>query len=332
MSSVIHRLRTPLIFVLLPVLLSAPASAQPSLEDPLPSWNDGPAKEAILTFVSRVTTEGSPDFLPVEERVAVFDNDGTLWPEKPLIQGIFVLERLRALAREDPSLWKRQPFQAALERDLDYFKEAGPEAAMEILALTHSGMTDEQFEAEVREFFAHARHPHFGVPYTELAYRPMVELLEYLRAHGFTTYISSGGGIDFIRVVSEQMYGIPPEQVIGSSLQKEIRVVDGEVVLWRKPALASLNDKEAKPVNIDLHIGKRPVLAVGNVRSGGDISMLEYSQGGEGPSLQLLINHDDAERESAYQEPDNASLRAAQKNGWTVVSMQRDWKQIFSSS
>ncbi|MFO7596896.1 MAG: HAD family hydrolase [Desulfocurvibacter africanus] len=298
--------------------------------DPLPSWNDGPTKQAVLNFITAATTEGGPGFVPQEERIAVFDNDGTLWPEQPLAQVQFALARVRDMAERDPSLKERQPFKAALAGDLAYFAhDTGHAKAMELLAATHANMTQEAFEAEVRRFFATARHPTLNAPYTTLAYAPMVELLVHLRAHGFQTWICSGGGIDFIRAVSQRMYGIPPEQVIGSSLEEKFTEKSGKWVLWREPKIGFVNDKGDKPVGIDLHIGRRPVFAAGNVRSGGDVAMLVYSQGRNGPSFQLLVNHDDAAREFAYAEKDNASLKAAKRNGWTVASIKNDWKEIF---
>jgi phosphoglycolate phosphatase-like HAD superfamily hydrolase len=306
----------------------AGAAAPP---DPLPSWRQGPARKAILAFLGRATTEGSRDFLPVAERIATFDNDGTLWPEQPIIQGAFVAARVRALAAKDRTLARRQPFQAVLEEDMAYLERAGEAAAAELLAATSANMTDEQFSDEVKAFFDSARHPKLGVLFTRLAYRPMVELIALLQQNGFRTYISSGGGTDFMRVVSQQMYRIPPEQVIGSSLRKEVRRMSGGgITLWRTPKPLTVNDKESKPVNIDLHVGRRPALAAGNVRSGGDIAMLEYTQVPGRPSLQLLVNHDDAQREFAYAEEDGASLAAARRQGWTVVSMKDDWKTVFA--
>ena len=324
--------RQALVVVLTLVLglaFPATARAQAAPADPLPSWNDGPVKQAIVSFVSRVTTQGSPDFLPVEERVAVFDNDGTLWQEKPAVQGAFLVERVRALAAEDPSLRKKQPFKAVLEGDVDALMAGGEKPLMELLAATHANMTQEQFQAEVREFLKTARPPKLGVPYTQLAYQPMLELLQYLRDHGFQTWISSGGGIDFMRVFSEEVYGIAPERVIGSSLEQKYEKRGGRQVLWREPRVDHVNDKEGKPVGNDLHIGRSPVFVAGNVRSGGDIAMLGASQARRGPSFQLLLHHDDAAREFAYEEKDGASLRAAKEGGWTVVSMSNDWKTVF---
>lgn len=324
------------------LLTGAPASessprgaAQPRQEaaqppDPLPSWNAGPAKHAILDFVARTTTESDPEFVPEAERIATFDNDGTLWPEQPLIEGQFALARLRVLAEDDPSLRERQPFKAALEGDLAYIRDAGLPAINELLAKTHADMSTEDFEADAREFFRAAIHPALGRPYTELAYQPMVELLDYLRDNGFETWIVSGGTQDFVRVIADEMYGVPMQQVVGTTPVLEFEQRDGRWVVWRTPELGSFNDKNAKPANIALHIGRRPVLAAGNVRSGGDVAMLTYADERRGPSLQLLINHDDPEREFAYAERDRASLRAAESRGWTLVSMRDDWKTVFA--
>lgn len=298
--------------------------------DPLPSWNDGEAKAAILAFIEEATAQTGPGFVPPSERIAVFDNDGTLWPERPLIEGQFALARLKVLAEADPSLRERQPFKAALEGDLAYLKEAGLPAINELLAATHSGMSTDEFEDLAREFFRTAKHPSLGRPYTELAYVPMVELLRLLRDNGFETWVVSGGTQDFVRVIAEEMYGVPPQRVIGTTPKLEFVERDGEWVVWRAPELGSFNDKAEKPANIALHIGRRPALAAGNVRSGGDVAMLTYCDGRRGPSLQLMINHDDPEREFAYAEADNASLNAAAQCGWTVVSVRDDWKTVFA--
>lgn len=297
--------------------------------DPLPSWNNGEVKQSIIEFVTRVTTADSPGFVSTADRIATFDNDGTLWAEQPVVQGMFVLEKLQAMAAADPSLTQQQPFQAALEGDVEYFKQAGEAAIMELLTATHTNMTQEQFQQEVQRFFATGIHPTLNVPYTKVTYKPMIELLEYLRTNEFQTWICSGGGIDFMRVVSQSLYGIPPEQVIGSSGKEEFIERDGKYVIWRLPEILRINDHAGKPIGIDLHIGKRPVFAAGNERTGGDIAMLTYSQGRSGASFQLLINHDDAQREFAYQEPNNASLNAAEANGWQVVSIKNDWKTVF---
>lgn len=312
--------------MLLTLVLAAPAWAQP---DALPSWQEGATKQAIIDFVQRVTTEGSPDFVPVAERIAVFDNDGTLWQEKPVAEGMFALERLREKAAADPSLRQRQPYKAALEGDKAYFSRAGERAIAQILALTHAGMSEARFAAEAAAFLRDSRHPTLNAPYPALAYQPMLELLDYLRANGFQTWIASGGSQSFVRVLAGPTYGIPPEQVIGTRPELQPAERDGELALQREPKLATLNDKREKPVNIHIQAGQPPLFAAGNVRSGGDIAMLRYSDQRPGASFQLLINHDDAQRESAYQEPDNASLRAAAERGWHVVSMRRDWRQVF---
>jgi phosphoserine phosphatase len=304
--------------------------AQNSVSDPLPSWNSGTVKTTIIEFVNRTTTSGNPDYLPPKDRIATFDNDGTLWPEKPLIQGMFILESLKALVKENPDLREKQPFKAALEGDVAYIKQIGEEAVMELLAAVHANQTQENFDAEARQFFDQGIHPTLNIPYTQLAYKPMQELIAYLQKNDFQTWICSGGGIDFVRLISESMYGISPQQVIGSSLKKEFTQKDNQFVLWRTHKLNSFNDKAEKPVNIDLHIGQRPILVAGNVRNGGDIAMLSYSQGGKQKSLQLLINHDDVDREFAYAEADNASLKAAQTNNWQIISMKKDWKRIFA--
>lgn len=298
--------------------------------DPLPSWNDGAAKAAILEFIESATAETGPGYVPPSERIAVFDNDGTLWPERPLIEGQFALGRLKVLAERDPTLRERQPFKAALEGDLAYLKEAGLPAVNQLLAETYAGMSTEEFEDLSREFFRTATHPSLGRPYTELAYLPMVELLRLLRDNGFETWVVSGGTQDFVRVIAEEMCGVPPERVIGSTPELKFVERDGQWVVWRTGEVGSFNDKEGKPVNIALHIGQRPALAAGNVRSAGDVAMLMYSGGRRGPSLQLMINHDDPEREFAYAEADNASLKAATERGWIVVSVRDDWKTVFA--
>jgi hypothetical protein len=304
-------------------------AARPASVDPLPSWNEGANKSAILAFVARITDRDGKDFVPVAERIATFDNDGTLWPEQPVIQGLFVKARVEALTARDPSLAGRQPFKALLEGDERYLAEAGEPAIMALVSATSAGMTDEQYRAEVRRFFRTARHPTLAAPLTDLAYRPMVELMALLRGNGFKVFISSGGGVDFIRVISQQMYGVPPDQVIGTALVKEPRLLGRQTVLLRKPEIATINDKGGKPVNIDLHVGQRPLFAAGNVRSGGDIAMLSYSQVPSRPSLQLMINHDDLAREFVYGEKDGASLAAARANGWKVISMRDDWRVVF---
>lgn len=257
----------------------------------------------------------------------MFDDDGTLWPEQPAAQVAFASARLKELADRDPSL--PQPFKAALEGDGAFLREAGGAAAVELVAATHGATTQAEFEAEARAFFQTALHPKLGRPWTALAYQPMLELLEYLRANGFQTWICSASMADFVRVVSEQMYGIRPQQVIGSGLKEEWVRREGGGVLWRSGEIDRVNDKAGKPAGIDLQIGKRPIFAAGSVRSGGDIAMLEYAQARQSASFGLVIDHDDAEREFGYREKDGATFMAAKANGWTVVSMRRDWKAVF---
>lgn len=298
--------------------------------DPLPSWNEGKAKQSIIDFVTKATTPGSPDFVPVPERIATFDNDGTLWCEKPIpIQLAFAIDRVKVLAPQHPEWKTQEPFASVLKGDLKTALAGGEHALLEIIMATHAGMTTGEFEKLVNEWIATAKHPTTGRPYTEMVYQPMLELLAYLRANGFKTFIVSGGGIEFMRAWAEQVYGIPPEQIIGSSIMTKHEIRDGQPVLVRMPELNFNDDKEGKPVGINQHIGRKPVLAGGNVFSGGDIAMLSYCQSHPGATLQLMINHDDAGREFAYAEPDNASLDAAAKNGWTVVNMKSDWNIVF---
>jgi phosphoserine phosphatase len=301
---------------------------------PLPSWNDGAAKQSILDFVRRVTTEGGPDFVPVSERIAVFDNDGTLWAEQPFyFQGLFVLDRVRALAPQHPEWKDTQPFKAALENDMKTVAASGLPGISALLMATHAGTTTEEFERIVKDWLAMARHPKFKRPYTDLAYQPMLELLAYLRANDFKTYITSGGGIEFLRTFSERVYGVPPEQVVGSSIITKYEVRDGKPVLVREPKVDFIDDGEGKPVGINKFIGRRPIAAFGN--SDGDFQMLEWITAGAGPRFGLIIHHDDAVREFAY---DRASavgkldrgLAEAPGRGWVVVSMKEDWKRIFA--
>lgn len=298
--------------------------------DPLPSWNQGTAKTSIIEFVNRVTKEDSADFVPKNDRIAIFDNDGTLWVEKPFIQMMFVKERLKMMVKTDPSLKEKQPFKAALEDDDKYFQTHKRETAMMLLGSVYANMTQKQFETEIKAFFAQAIHPQLNLPYTKVGYQPMIELMEYLRNNDFQTWIGSGGGSDIIRAISQEMYGVPPQQIIGSSTVKEFIEKDDKAVIWRKSELNIFNDQFMKPVNIELFIGKQPIFAAGNVGSEGDIPMLTYSQAQKNPTFQLLVNHDDAQREFVYSESSNGSLNAAEKNGWQVVSMKNDWKTLFN--
>jgi hypothetical protein len=309
--------------------LSSLSVAQQSL----PSWNDGKTRQAIEAFVERVTTPGSADFVPPAERIAVFDNDGTLWSEQPMyVQLAFALNRVKALAPEHPE-WKDQaPFNAVLSGDLKALGAAGERGLMELILATHAGMTSDEFEKVVKDWIATAKHPVYQRPYTECVYQPMRELLEYLRAHEFKTYIVSGGGIEFMRPWSEAVYGIPPEQVIGTSIKLKYVLQDGRPVLVRLPEIDFIDDKAGKPVGIHRQIGRRPIFAAGN--SDGDFEMLEYTTAGEGARFGLLLHHTDGQRETAYDRQSpfgrlDKALDAAPQRGWTVIDMRQDWKLVF---
>jgi phosphoserine phosphatase len=312
----------------LPVTESAQAGPQP-----LPSWNEGRARSALLDFVARVTREGGPDHVPPAQRIATFDNDGTLWCEHPMqVQVYFAQARLEELAVKDPTLRERQPFKAFFEHDLETLHSLGKQAVFEIAFGAHSGMTDEAFDAIARRWLAGSRHPRFDRLFTQCTYLPQLELLAFLRGHGFKTYIVSGGGIGLMRAFAEEAYGIPPEQVIGSSLKTSVEVQDGRMQLMRTSELGSFDDREVKVQNIGLHIGRRPILAFGN--SDGDLAMLRYVRTGPGPRLALLLHHDDADREVAYDRefrlsPLAEALDEAGDHGITVVSMKRDWATVF---
>jgi hypothetical protein len=302
-------------------------------DDPLPSWNDGSPKSAIVSFVERVTSEGSRDFVPAPERIAVFDNDGTLWAEQPLyFQLLFVIDRVKALAPQHPEWQSQEPFSALLAGDMERVTAAGEQALMQMLAATHTGMTTEEFAATVTDWIATARHPTTGKLYTEMVYQPMLELLAYLRAHDFKTFIVSGGGIEFMRPWSERVYGIPPEQVVGSSGRLQLEMRADKPVLVKLPAVNLVDDKEGKPVGIQQHIGRRPIAAFGN--SDGDLQMLQWTTAGNEPRLALIVHHTDSEREWAYDRASHigrldAALTEASARGWTVVSIKDDWKTIY---
>ena len=304
------------------------ARAQP---DALPSWNEGTAKRSLLDFVGRVT---GPDFVPPAERIAVFDNDGTLWAEQPVyFQVAFALDRVRALAPEHPEWKDTEPFKGIIAGDTAAVAAAGEKGLLQIIAATHAGMTTDAFAGIVADWFATARHPRFDRPYVSLVYQPMLELLGYLRANGFKTFIVSGGGVEFMRVFAGRAYGIPPEQVVGSSgvTRFEVRA-DGTPVLVKEPKVAFVDDGPGKPAGIDRFIGRRPILAFGN--SDGDRQMLEWTAGGAGPRLLGLVHHTDGEREFAYDRKAHVgrldkALDEATQRGWTVVDMQRDWKTVF---
>jgi phosphoglycolate phosphatase-like HAD superfamily hydrolase len=299
----------------------------------LDSWRDGAAKGAITAFVARVTDPHGADLVPRADRIAVFDNDGTLWCEQPFqVQVFFLIDRIEALADKDPTLKARQPYKALLEKDRATLHSLGKKAVAELTAAAHTGMSEDEFEAIARDWFTAAKHPRFGRLFKRNIYRPQVELLDYLRANDFKTYIVSGGGIDLIRAFAEEAYGIPREQVIGSSAKLKFEATDGKARLMKLGELNSFDDREAKPQNIGLHIGRRPILAFGN--SDGDLAMMRYTLGGNGPRLALLLHHDDDAREVAYDRdfrlsPLVEALDRAGEYGITVVSMKRDWNTVF---
>ena len=311
------------------VLLSGVAHAR----DPLPSWHDGKAKQAIVAFVAKVTKEGSPDFVPPDERIATFDNDGTLWAEQPMyFQLLFALDRVKALAPQHPEWQGTEPFASLLKGDVHGALAGGERAMLDIVMATHAGMTTGEFEKIVQDWVATATHPVTKRPYTAMVYQPMLELLAYLRAHHFKTFIVSGGGIEFMRPWAEKVYGVPPEQIIGSSIKTQFEVRDGTPVLVRLPEVNFIDDKTGKPVGIHAHIGRRPIAAFGN--SDGDLEMLQWTTAGPGPRFGLIVHHTDAEREWAYDHTSSIgrldkALDEAQARGWTVVDMQSDWKTIY---
>jgi phosphoglycolate phosphatase-like HAD superfamily hydrolase len=309
-------------------------------EDPLPSWNDGPSKTAIVEFVQRVTTEGSPDFMRAGERIATFDNDGTLWAEQPVyFQGLFALDRIKALAPVHPEWQTTEPFKSAIAGDMKGVMASGKEGLMKIIAASHADVSADEFAAAVREWLQTARHPQTGKPFAQMTYKPMRELLDYLRANGFKTFIVSGGGIDFMRVFAERVYGVPPEQVVGSEIDAEFEMRDGVPTIMKTGKLVLIDDNVGKPVGIYRHIGRRPIFAAGN--SDGDLQMLQYttiprSSEDKSPRFGLIIHHTDAEREWAYDRDSHIgkldkALDEATERGWTVVDMKADWNQVFPS-
>jgi hypothetical protein len=295
--------------------------------DPLPSWNEGSSKQAIIEFVRKATTAGSPDYVPPTARIATFDNDGTLWSEKPTyFQLYFALDRVRELAPQHPEWKTQEPFASLLKGDLGAAMAGGEQALLQIVLGTHAGMTTTEFEAIVKHWIATARHPVTGKPYTAMVYQPMLELLAYLRANGFKTFIVSGGGIEFMRPWVEAVYGVPPDQVVGSSIRTEFRMTDQGPMLVRLPEVDFIDDKAGKPVGINAHIGQRPVAAFGN--SDGDLQMLQWVTAGPGARFGLVVHHTDAAREYAYDHGAEKVLAEAAKQGWTVVDMKRDWRVI----
>ena len=305
--------------------------------DPLPSWNDGKAKAAIVDFVGKVTREGGPDFVKPAERIATFDNDGTLWAEQPAyFQLLFAFDEIKRQVAEKPELKGKEPYRSVLARDLKALAADGNKGLLQVVALTHSGMTTEAFEASVANWLSSARHPTKQRRYDELVYQPQLELLAYLRANGFKTFIVSGGGVEFMRVFAEKAYGIPPEQVVGSSGAVKFRIgANGKPELVKDRKVEFIDDGPGKPVGINRFIGRRPILAFGN--SDGDLQMLQYTAGGNGARLALIVHHTDAEREWAYDRKSqigklDRALDEAAAKGWTVVDMKKDWKTVFPES
>lgn len=323
-----HRLALSMVILLI-LLPGGLASGQP----PLASWNDTESKQAVVRFVEAVTEPGSDEFVPAAERIAVFDNDGTLWSENPIyFQAFFMLDRVRQLAPDHPEWKDQEPFASILKGDLETAFAGGKESLVKLVMVTHAGMTTDEFETIVNEWVTTARHPETNRLYTEMVFQPMLELLDYLRANGFKTYIVSGGGIEFMRPWAERVYGIPPEQVVGSSIKTQFEMRDGKPVLIRLPELNFVDDKEGKPVGIHSHIGRRPLMAFGN--SDGDLQMLQWTAAGEGPRFCMYIHHTDADREWAYDRESlvgtlDQGLKEAKAGGWTVVDMKQDWKTIY---
>lgn len=315
------------------LLFLAATTVRATDPDPLPSWNAGKTKQAIIQFVEDVTQQGGPHYIAPEARIATFDNDGTLWVEYPMYtQVLFAFERVKKLAPQHPEWKTKQPFKALLEGDMKTVGASGMKGLMEIVLATHSGMTATEFAEEAGTWLRTTEHPKFKRPYVKAIYQPQLELLIYLRANGFKTFIASGGGIAFMRPITEEAYGIPPEQVIGSSVVSEFQVKDGKAELMRMPKIDFVNDKGGKPVGIYEHIGRRPILAFGN--SDSDMQMIEYTMGGEGRRLALFVHHTDADREFAYDRKSHVgtldkALDQASANGWVIVDMKKDWKVVF---
>jgi len=327
-----RRTKIKILVLICAISLSAALAHGQSL-DPLPSWNDTASRKAIVAFVEKVTKPGSPDFVAPAERIATFDNDGTLWAEQPIyFQFAFALDRVKALAPHHAEWKTKEPFASLLKGDLKGALAGGESSIVALLAATHTGMTTDEFNQNVRDWLATAKHPKTGRPYTEMVYQPMLELLSYLRANGFKTFIVSGGGADFMRVFSERVYGIPPEQVVGSTGKVKFEWRNGRPVLIKLPEIQLVDDNVGKPVGIHQFIGRRPIAAFGN--SDGDLQMLQWTFAGAGPRFCLYVHHTDAEREWAYDRKSpvgqlDKGLDEAAQHGWTVVDMRNDWKTIF---
>lgn len=317
------------VIVILTVLTGCQDSSRNKKRDPLPSWNDGPVKTAIIDFVKKVTDPSSPDFVPVHKRIAVFDNDGTLWAEKPVYtQLAFTFDLAREMVEEDPSLRIQEPYKSIVDEDYEHLKSLDHKDLLQLMIDTHASQGIEEIQKEVPAWLKLSKNPQLRVTYDKLVYKPMLELLCYLRGQCFKTWIVTGGGVEFVRSISEEYYGIPPEQVIGSSLAYEFVSNENGSSIQQQTKIGSINDKAVKPVNIHLHIGLRPIIAVGN--SDGDLEMLTYSENKKGASLQLLLHHDDAEREFDYDEGTENALKAADKGQWKVISIKKDFKTVFN--
>lgn len=327
--------RIGIVVAVLLATLAVMATTAFAANDPLPSWQNGATKTAIISFVEKVTTKDGPDYVPSLERIAVFDNDGTLWSEQPMyFQVFFILDRLKQMAPSHPEWQKSQAVQAALSGDKARLAKLGNKGLLEITGLITAGQTSSELTGAAADWLETARHPQKKMLFKRMTYQPMVELLAYLRDNGFKTFIVSGGGVDFIRAFSDEAYGIPSEQIIGTSLKSKWGRKDGKPAVLKLPQINSIDDKEGKPINIDLHIGKRPIIAVGN--SDGDQAMLQWTAAGDGPRLMMLVHHDDAGREFAYDRKSHVgrldkALDQAQKDGWTVVSMKNDFVRIYPS-
>ncbi len=319
--------------VVVALLFSCGAIGRAFAQDTLPSWNDTAARARIIDFVHATTTEGDEGYIPPQDRIAVFDNDGTLWSEMPIyIQFAFMLDRVKTLAPDHPEWKEKEPFKSILSGDPMGVGKGGEKGVVELAMTTHSGMTTDEFAKIVADWFASARHPTTGRAYSEMTFVPMRELLDYLRANGFKTYIVSGGGVEFMRAISEKAYGIPPEQVIGSTIATEYAIVDDIPVLKRLPKIDFVDDGKGKPVGINKFIGRRPIFVAGN--SDGDYEMLRWGTAGKAPGFAMIVHHTDAQREAAYDRKSeigklDKALDEAERRNWLVVDMKKDWKKVF---